>query len=82
MTDSTDQLTFFTSSYSGARNNCVEVAYVPSSVPAGSGDDRDKGVGPLGGAAVRDSKHPHRGALFFGAEEWDAFLGAARHNRL
>lgn len=30
------------------------------------------------GVAVRDGKAPHRGALYFTAEEWRVFLAAAR----
>jgi hypothetical protein len=29
---------------------------------------------PGGAVAVRDSRNPHRGALMFTAEEWDAFV--------
>jgi len=33
-------------------------------------------------AAIRDSKHSDAGHLVFPASEWDAFLGAARAERL
>jgi hypothetical protein len=32
--------------------------------------------GPITG--VRDTKHRELGALFFGGDEWQAFLGAAK----
>lgn len=34
------------------------------------------------GAAVRDSKQPERGHLSFPADEWAAFLAAARRGEL
>ncbi|GAB3699828.1 DUF397 domain-containing protein [Nocardiopsis oceani] len=38
-------------------------------------------VADLGrGRAVRDTKHRELGALFFGADEWQAFLGTAKDN--
>jgi hypothetical protein len=33
---------------------------------------------PDGGRAVRDSKHPHGGTLFFSGAEWQAFVAGVR----
>jgi hypothetical protein len=60
-------LAFRKSSYSGAGQNCVEVAPIPASF-------RDSSHS---GAAIRDSKHPDAGHLPFPAAEWTGFLSAA-----
>ncbi|TQN28434.1 uncharacterized protein DUF397 [Haloactinospora alba] len=79
-------LRFHKSSYSGASQNCVEVAPVPSEFHKSSYSGQDVNcveVAPLSpGAAVRDSKHPEKGHLTFPAPEWDAFLTAARTGEL
>lgn len=77
-----DGLTFYKSSYSGDRAECVEVAHIPtdfrkSSYSGVNGNCVE--VADLAcGAAVRDSKHPADGHLPFPADEWDAFLATAR----
>jgi hypothetical protein len=60
-------LAFRKSSYSGAGQNCVEVAQLSASFPTSSDS----------GAAIRDSKHPDAGHLPFPAAEWTGFLSAA-----
>ncbi|MFC9086331.1 DUF397 domain-containing protein [Nocardiopsis dassonvillei] len=74
-------LDFRKSSYSGAGQNCVEVAHIPASFRkssySGHGQDCVE-VGDLPcGAAIRDSKHPDAGHLPFPATEWSGFLSAA-----
>jgi hypothetical protein len=61
------ELSFRKSSYSGASENCVEVARIPMSFRKSSDN----------GAAIRDSKHPDAGHLPFPAAEWTGFLSAA-----
>lgn len=74
-------LKFKKSSYSGASEDCVEVAQVPptfhkSSYSGASQNSVEIPELPCG-AAVRDSKHPDAGHLPFPAAEWTGFLGAA-----
>lgn len=74
-------LDFRKSSYSGAGQNCVEVAHIPASFRKSSySSDRVNCVEVADlpcGAAVRDSKHPDAGHLPFPATEWSGFLSAA-----
>ncbi|WP_435111777.1 DUF397 domain-containing protein [Nocardiopsis synnemataformans] len=73
---------WFKSSYSGGDNNCVEVARAPvrswhkASYSTGSANCVEVSEGLVTG--VRDTKHRDLGALFFGADEWRAFVGTAR----
>ncbi|MFW5416004.1 DUF397 domain-containing protein [Nocardiopsis sp. CNT-189] len=78
---------FRKSSYSGAGQDCVEVAHVPtdyrkSSYSSGNSQDCVEVASLPRAAAIRDSKHADAGHLAFPASEWDAFLGAARAGRL
>ncbi|WP_285731737.1 DUF397 domain-containing protein [Nocardiopsis sp. ATB16-24] len=50
-----------------------------SSYSTGKGQDCVEVADLPAGAAVRDSKHPDAGHLPFPADEWSAFLDAARH---
>lgn len=81
-----NDLTFYKSSYSGHDENCVEVAHIPTayrkSSYSGAGQDCVDAAALPRGAAMRDSKHPGRGHLAFPAEEWGAFLEAARRGEL
>ncbi|WP_061082339.1 DUF397 domain-containing protein [Nocardiopsis alborubida] len=74
-------LDFRKSSYSGAGQNCVEVAHIPASFRkstySGHGQDCVEVGGLPCGAAIRDSKHPTAGHLPFPATEWSGFLSAA-----
>ena len=77
---------WFTSSYSGAHGECVEVAYLPasfrkSSHSAAHGDCVEV-ADWASGAAIRDTKHRDLGALMFPASEWQAFLGAVKRRGL
>ncbi len=80
-----DQLNFRKSSYSQSEAACVEVAHAqpaPASPWHKASYTNDRGAcvevseGPITG--VRDTKHRELGALFFNADEWQAFLGATR----
>lgn len=79
-----DRLTFFKSSYSGNRAECVEVAHITdfkkSSYSGVDGECVEVADLPSG-AAIRDSKHPANGHLPFSSPEWDAFLTIARASR-
>ncbi|WP_047869851.1 DUF397 domain-containing protein [Nocardiopsis sp. RV163] len=74
-------LVFRKSSYSGASQNCVEVAQVPPAFRKSSySSDRVNCVEVADlpcGAAIRDSKHTDAGHLPFPATEWTGFLSAA-----
>ncbi|MEV6817131.1 DUF397 domain-containing protein [Nocardiopsis dassonvillei] len=74
-------LRFRKSSYSGAGENCVEVAHIPEgfrkSTHSGTGEDCVEVADLPCGAAVRDSKHPGAGHLPFPAAEWSGFLRTA-----
>ncbi|MFI6576362.1 DUF397 domain-containing protein [Nocardiopsis sp. NPDC050513] len=80
-----DGLTFFKSSYSGDRAECVEVAHIPTAFRKSSYSAQDQDCVEVAdlpcGAAVRDSKNPSRGHLPFPSTEWDAFLNATRSDR-
>ncbi|WP_160051351.1 DUF397 domain-containing protein [Nocardiopsis sp. FR26] len=73
---------WFKSSYSGGDNNCVEAAHVPArpwhkvSYSAEQGACVEISEGPITG--IRDTKHRELGALFFGADEWRAFLDTTK----
>ncbi|MFE6306215.1 DUF397 domain-containing protein [Nocardiopsis sp. NPDC057823] len=71
-------LVFRKSSYSGAGENCVEVAHIPvnfrKSSHSGQGQNCVEVADLPCGAAVRDSKHPTAGHLPFPSPEWAAFL--------
>lgn len=72
---------WFKSSYSGGDNNCVEAAHLPtdfhkSSYSGAHGECVEVAEGPVTG--VRDTKHRDLGALFFGADEWQAFIDTAK----
>lgn len=72
---------WFKSSYSGGDNDCVEVAHLPadyhkpgySQVGAGSIEVVEGSV-----SGIRDTKRRDLGALFFGPDEWQAFIGTAK----
>ena len=71
-------LVFRKSSYSGASNNCVEVAgWRTSSHSTASGEcvevaDVDSGT------YVRDSKRPEQGHLSFASPEWHTFVSSLK----
>nr|WP_237683729.1 DUF397 domain-containing protein [Nocardiopsis sinuspersici] len=71
-------MSFRKSSYSGASENCMEVAQIPTSFQKNSysGHAQDcVEIGSLpGGAAIRDSKRPDAGHLPFPKSEWASFL--------
>ncbi|MFL1431611.1 MULTISPECIES: DUF397 domain-containing protein [unclassified Nocardiopsis] len=73
---------WFKSSYSGGDNNCVEVGRVPVRPWHKASYTNDRGAcvevseGTVTG--VRDTKHRELGALFFGADEWQAFLDTTK----
>ncbi|NKZ01672.1 DUF397 domain-containing protein [Nocardiopsis alborubida] len=75
-------LSFRKSSYSGASEDCVEVAHIPTdfrkSTHSGAGENCVEVADLPCGAAVRDSKHPTAGHLPFPAAEWSTFLSVAR----
>ena len=50
-----------------------------SSYSTGSANCVEVADSPIG-AAVRDTKHRELGALFFGPDEWQAFLDSAQDN--
>ncbi|GAA1106439.1 DUF397 domain-containing protein [Nocardiopsis metallicus] len=70
-------LEFRKSSYSGHAQNCVEVAQIPTSFRSGAGESCVEAGPLLGGAAIRDSKHPGAGHLPFPKSEWASFLTTA-----
>lgn len=74
-------LDFRKSSYSGAGQNCVEVAQVPATFrksPYSGASENCVEVAELPcGAAIRDSKHPEAGHFPFPAAEWTGFLRSA-----
>lgn len=76
------QLKFRKSSYSGASQNCLEVAQLPqdfrTSSYSGQGVNCVAVAGWTGGAAMRDSKHPEQGHLAFPWDEWAIFLHTIR----
>ncbi|MFE1102170.1 DUF397 domain-containing protein [Nocardiopsis alba] len=80
--NSDDGLTFFKTSYSSDRVNCVEVAHIPTkfrkSVHSGAGENCVEVADLACGAAVRDSKNPAKGHLAFDSAEWAAFLHSTR----
>lgn len=73
---------WFKSSYSGGDNNCVEAAHIPArpwhkaSYSVERGECVEVAEGPVIG--VRDTKYRELGALFFGADEWRAFVNTAQ----
>ena len=81
-TSTRDGPTFFKSSHSGAGENCVEVAQIPTKFRKSSYSGVNNNCVEVAdlpcGAAVRDSKNPAKGHLSFGSAEWAAFLGSAR----
>ena len=74
-------LRFKKSSYSGAGEDCVEVAHIPTdfrkSTHSGASEDCVEIAELPCGAAIRDSKHPDSGHLPFPSAEWAGFLSAA-----
>ena len=70
------------SSYSGGDNNCVEVGrtlskpWHKSRYSVERGECVEVSEGPVTG--VRDTKHRELGALFFSADEWQAFLDTTK----
>ncbi|MEU5858723.1 DUF397 domain-containing protein [Nocardiopsis dassonvillei] len=74
-------LRFRKSSYSGAGENCVEVAHIPTDFRKSTHSGRDQDCVEVAdlpcGAAIRDSKHPGAGHLLFPAAEWSGFLRTA-----
>ncbi|WP_087100940.1 DUF397 domain-containing protein [Nocardiopsis sp. JB363] len=76
-----DGLTFFKSSYSGDRAECVEVAHIPTGFRKSSYSAQDVNCVEVAelpcGAAIRDSKHPDAGHFPFPASEWTGFLRSA-----
>ncbi|MFD0773079.1 DUF397 domain-containing protein [Streptomonospora algeriensis] len=79
-------LPFRKSSYSGHDVNCIEVAPIPSSFRKSSYSGASQNCVEVAelpaGAALRDSKYPEAGHLAFPADEWNAFLTAARSAEL
>ncbi len=79
------KLDFRKSSYSGAGQNCVEVAHIPAhfhkSSYSGTGESCVEVAELPCGAAIRDSKHPDAGHLPFPATEWTGFLSVASPGR-
>lgn len=75
------ELRFRKSSYSGASENCVEVAHLDPSFQKSSYSGQDQNCVEVAelpcGAAIRDSKHPTAGHLPFPATEWTGFLSSA-----
>ncbi|GAA1994495.1 DUF397 domain-containing protein [Nocardiopsis rhodophaea] len=53
-----------------------------SSYSQGGREDCVEVADLTGGAALRDSKHPHLGHLAFSASEWRAFLTDVKSHRL
>ncbi|MFW6640316.1 DUF397 domain-containing protein [Nocardiopsis algeriensis] len=74
-------LSFKKSSYSGAGEDCVEVAHIPASFRKSTHSGASQNCVEVAdlpcGAAIRDSKHPDAGHLPFPAGEWAGFLHAA-----
>lgn len=74
-------LRFLKSSYSGAGENCVEVAQTPTSSRKSSHSGASENCVEVAelpsGAAIRDSKHPTAGHFPFPASEWTSFLRSA-----
>ncbi|SIO89470.1 hypothetical protein BQ8420_21750 [Nocardiopsis sp. JB363] len=74
-------MTFFKSSYSGDRAECVEVAHIPTGFRKSSYSAQDVNCVEVAelpcGAAIRDSKHPDAGHFPFPASEWTGFLRSA-----
>ena len=72
------RLEFRKSSYSAQRQECVEVAHIPTefrkSNHSGAGENCLEVADLPFGAAVRDSKRPDAGHLPFPASEWTGFL--------
>lgn len=72
------ELSFRKSSYSGASENCVEVAHLPADFHKSSHRAQGQNCVEVStlpsGAAMRDSKHPHAGHIPFPAREWSTFL--------
>ncbi|MFD0772460.1 DUF397 domain-containing protein [Streptomonospora algeriensis] len=79
-----DQTAWRKSSYSGGRENCVEISLPSWRTSSYSGANNNcVEVADLSGAtAVRDSKHPDGAHLTFPATEWAAFLHAMRTERI
>ncbi|MEU3022250.1 DUF397 domain-containing protein [Nocardiopsis alba] len=75
-------LVFLKSSYSGAGENCVEVAQIPAKFRKSSYSGVNNNCVEVAdlpcGAAVRDSKNPAKGHLAFDSAEWTAFLRSTR----
>ncbi|MEU3307454.1 DUF397 domain-containing protein [Nocardiopsis sp. NPDC006832] len=70
---------WFKSSYSQSEAACAEVAHNPwrkSSYSAERGECVEVAEGPTTG--IRDTQNRKHGALFFAADEWQAFLGIAK----
>lgn len=75
-------LRFYKSSYSGAGENCIEVAHIPTSFRKSSHSGASENCVEVAelpcGAAIRGSKHPAAGHLPpFPATEWTGFLSTA-----
>ncbi|GAB3740933.1 DUF397 domain-containing protein [Nocardiopsis nanhaiensis] len=74
-------LRFHKSSFSGAGENCVEVAHIPTDFHKSSHSGASENCVEVAelpcGAALRDSKHPTAGHLPFPASEWTGFLRTA-----
>ncbi len=71
-------LVFRKSSYSGAGNNCVEVASWRKSSHSGGGKDCVEVADVESGAYVRDSKQPDLGHLSFASAEWHTFVSSLK----
>lgn len=69
---------FRKSTYSGAGQDCVEVADFHTSTHSGHGQNCVAVAESSTGAAIRDSKYPDAGHLSFSAAEWTAFLTAVK----
>lgn len=64
---------WYTSSYSGGNNDCVQVAAAPAHEVVVENKDTGGEV-----FVVRDSKNPGKDPLVFTRAEWDAFIAGAK----
>jgi hypothetical protein len=71
-------LVFRKSSYSGASDNCVEVASWRKSSYSGGGKDCVEVADVESGALLRDSKRPELGHLTFASAEWSVFVTSVK----
>ncbi|MFV2197684.1 DUF397 domain-containing protein [Nocardiopsis sp. LOL_012] len=72
-------LVFRKSSYSGAANNCVEVAGWRKSSYSGGGKECVEVAETEFRSLVRDSKRPDLGHLTFASGEWSTFVSSLKN---